>query len=53
MMEAASTSETFVDFYQSTQRYKLEDANLHWIPVVTDRDWWRALVITVIYLWVP
>jgi hypothetical protein len=29
MMEAASTSETSVNFYQITQRKKQEDSNLH------------------------
>jgi hypothetical protein len=29
MMEAASTSETSVNFYQTTQRYNPEDSHLH------------------------
>jgi hypothetical protein len=29
MMEAASTSETSVNFYQTTRRYNPEDSNLH------------------------
>jgi hypothetical protein len=29
MMEAASTSETLVNFYQATQRNKPEDSHLH------------------------
>jgi hypothetical protein len=29
MMEAASTSETSVNFYQTTQRNNLEDSHLH------------------------
>jgi hypothetical protein len=29
MMQAASTSETSVDFYQTTRRYNLEDSHLH------------------------
>jgi hypothetical protein len=29
MMEAASTSETFVNFYQTTRRYSPEDCHLH------------------------
>jgi hypothetical protein len=28
-MEAASTSETFVNFYQTTRRYNPEDSHLH------------------------
>jgi hypothetical protein len=29
MMEAASTSETLVNFYQTTRRYNPEDSHLH------------------------
>jgi hypothetical protein len=29
MMEAASTSETLVNFYQTTQCYNTEDSHLH------------------------
>jgi hypothetical protein len=29
MMEAASTSEMLVNFYQTTQRYNPEDSHLH------------------------
>jgi hypothetical protein len=29
MMEAARTSETLVNFYQTTRRYNTEDSNLH------------------------
>jgi hypothetical protein len=29
MMEAASTSETLVNFYQITRRYNPEDSHLH------------------------
>jgi hypothetical protein len=29
MMEAARTSETLVNFYQTTWRYNLEDSHLH------------------------
>jgi hypothetical protein len=29
MMEAARTSETLVNFYQTTQRYNPEDSHLH------------------------
>jgi hypothetical protein len=29
MMEAARTSETLVNFYQTTRRYNPEDSNLH------------------------
>jgi hypothetical protein len=29
MMEAASTSETFVNFYETTRRYNPEDSHLH------------------------
>jgi hypothetical protein len=29
MLEAASTSETSVNFYQTTRRYNPEDSNLH------------------------
>jgi hypothetical protein len=29
MMEAASTSETLVNFYQTTRRYNLEESHLH------------------------
>jgi hypothetical protein len=29
MMEAASTSETLVNFYQTTRRHKPEDSHLH------------------------
>jgi hypothetical protein len=29
MMEAESTSETLVNFYQTTRRYNPEDSNLH------------------------
>jgi hypothetical protein len=29
MMEAARTSETFVNFYQTTWRYNQEDSHLH------------------------
>jgi hypothetical protein len=29
MMEAASTSKTFIKFYQTTRRYNSEDRNLH------------------------
>jgi hypothetical protein len=29
MMEAASASETSVNFYQTTRRYKPEDSHLH------------------------
>jgi hypothetical protein len=29
MMEAASTSETLVNFYQTTRRYSPEDSRLH------------------------
>jgi hypothetical protein len=29
MMEAASTSETLVNFYQTTRRYNSEDSHLH------------------------
>jgi hypothetical protein len=29
MMEAVSTSETLVNFYQTTRRYSPEDSNLH------------------------
>jgi hypothetical protein len=32
MMEAASTSETFVSFYQTTRRYNPEDSHLHLKP---------------------
>jgi hypothetical protein len=30
MMEAASTSETLIIFYQTTRRYNPEDSHLHW-----------------------
>jgi hypothetical protein len=29
MMEAVSTSETFLNFYQTTRRYNQEDSHLH------------------------
>jgi hypothetical protein len=29
MMEAASTSETLVNFYQTTRRYNPEDSHIH------------------------
>jgi hypothetical protein len=29
MMEASRTSETLVNFYQTTRRYNPEDSNLH------------------------
>jgi hypothetical protein len=29
MLEAASTSETLVNFYQTTRRYNPEDSHLH------------------------
>jgi hypothetical protein len=29
MMEAVSTSETSINFYQITRRYNTEDSNLH------------------------
>jgi hypothetical protein len=32
MMEAASTSETLVNFYRTTRRYKPEDSHLQTIP---------------------
>jgi hypothetical protein len=31
MMEAASTSETLVNFYQTTRRYNPEDSHFHYI----------------------
>jgi hypothetical protein len=33
MMEAASTSKTSVNFYQTTRRNNPEDSNLHWLSV--------------------
>jgi hypothetical protein len=33
MMEAASTSEASVDFYQTTQHYNPEDSHLHHLSV--------------------
>jgi hypothetical protein len=51
MMEAARTSETFVNFYQTTRCYNPEDSNLHthrrenlksyWTEVAQDADEWR------------
>jgi hypothetical protein len=31
MMEAATTSETSIGFYQTTRRYNPEDSHLHYI----------------------
>jgi hypothetical protein len=31
MMEAARSSETLVNFYQTTRRYNLEDSHLHFL----------------------
>jgi hypothetical protein len=34
MMEAARTSETLVNFYQTTRYYNPEDSNLHYVICV-------------------
>jgi hypothetical protein len=39
-MEAASTSETLVNFYQTTRRYNPEDSNIH-ASLFDNTDWWR------------
>jgi hypothetical protein len=44
---AVRTSETLVNFYQTTRRYNPEDSHL-WIHLVQDADRWRALVTTII-----
>jgi hypothetical protein len=36
MMEAATTSETLVNFYQTTRRYNPEDSNLSSVVVSQD-----------------
>jgi hypothetical protein len=54
MMEAARTSETVANFYQTTRRYNPEDSHLKQISLycgrALDRDQWRALVNIVITL---
>jgi hypothetical protein len=37
MMEAARTSETLVNFYQTTRHYNPEDSHLDPLPVITTR----------------
>jgi hypothetical protein len=32
---------------------EIEWGGMDWIDLAQDRDWWRALVITVMNLWVP
>jgi hypothetical protein len=36
MMEAARTSETLVNFYQTTQRYNPEDSHLHYVSIIME-----------------
>jgi hypothetical protein len=36
MMETASTSETSVNFYQTTWRNNQEDSHLHWVICLLD-----------------
>jgi hypothetical protein len=38
MMEAARTSETLVNFYQTTRRYNPEDSHLRKIVVITNHE---------------
>jgi hypothetical protein len=47
MMEAISTSETLVNFYQTTRRYIPEDSHLHTHRHGYERygiDWWKNVV---------
>jgi hypothetical protein len=42
MMERASTSETFVNFYQTTRRYNPEDGHLHTCPCENLKSYYFA-----------
>jgi hypothetical protein len=39
MMEAARTSETLVNFYQTTRRYNPEDSHLHYLKLYRQTLW--------------
>jgi hypothetical protein len=44
MMEAASTSETLINFYQTTRRYNPEYSHLHTRRRENLKSYWRDLV---------
>jgi outer membrane biogenesis lipoprotein LolB len=49
MMEGASTSETLVNFYQTTQHYKPEDSHLqgiNWFEINLYLSWIQQFTIT-------
>jgi hypothetical protein len=53
MMEAARTSETLVNFYQTTRRYNPEDSHLHTRHRENLKSYFHIVLIFSIYLTLP